>query len=312
MAVFSIIIPLYNKETHIAATLISVLSQTFQDFEIIVVNDGSTDHSENEVKRFSDKRIKLFTIENHGVSYARNFGVSKASFDLVVLLDADDLWKPTHLEDLKRLYQEFPNCGLYATAYEYKFNSNTLPAEYFRISKESKWSGIVNDFFESSSIHCIASSSSVMIPKIIYEKVGGFNTEYNFGEDTDLWIRLALKNKVAFTNTVSVIIDLNAENQASKMSITSGNIMDFDQFKDEEKTNQSLKKYLDLNRFSIAIQQKMVGNNLEAKKLIDTIDYNNLNAKQRLLLQMNSTLLKLMVQIKNLLRKNGIGLSAFR
>jgi glycosyltransferase involved in cell wall biosynthesis len=311
MAYFSIIIPLYNKEKHIKDTLNSVLSQTNKNFEIIIVNDGSTDESELEVKSIQDERIKLYTIENHGVSYARNYGVKKASSDFIVLLDADDYWKPHHLENLKKLQQAFPSCGLYAVAYESAFGERNIPSKYHNIPLQQNWMGIVDDFFESSTINCIASSSSVMIPRSVYEEVGGFDTTYNSGEDIDLWIRIALNYDVSFNNNVSVEINMIAENQASQSSINTRNHLNFDVFEDEN-TNKNLKTYLDLNRFSIAIQHKVAGNHLKAKELINKIDKRNLNAKQRMLLHMNASVLKSLLKIKIFLRKNGIGLSSFR
>lgn len=311
MTLFSIIIPLYNKEKHIKHTLKSVLDQTCVDFEIIIVNDGSTDTSLEEVADIIDNRIKLFTIENQGVSNARNFGVSKAESEFIVLLDADDFWKPNHLESIKKLQKTFPHCGMYATAYGSVFGGKRISSVYNNIPKQSNWSGIIDDFFECSSINCIASSSSVMIPKKIYEDLGGFNSAYNSGEDTDFWIRIALNFEVAFTNEPSVLINMDAENQASKMSVNIRNYLNFNGF-GEEKTNPSLKKYLDLNRFSVAIQHILAGNDVESKELISQIDNRNLNSKQRFLLQMNAKNLKIMLKFKNSLRKNGIGLNAFR
>src|SRR5690606_35592492 len=112
------IIPLYNKERHIKSTIESVLAQTFQDFEIIIVNDGSTDNSEALVNSISDPRIKYFKQENKGVSTARNFGIEKSSAKLIAFLDADDYWYPNHLNHLKTLFETFPGCGIYATGYE--------------------------------------------------------------------------------------------------------------------------------------------------------------------------------------------------
>ena len=106
MSLFSIIIPVYNKGNHIQNTINSVLNQTNQDFEIIVVNDGSTDHSLDVIKSINDKRIKLFTLENKGVSHARNFGLTKASSEFIAFLDADDYWLPNHLETFLILYNK--------------------------------------------------------------------------------------------------------------------------------------------------------------------------------------------------------------
>ncbi|MCB0445703.1 MAG: glycosyltransferase family 2 protein, partial [Gelidibacter sp.] len=118
MPFFSVIIPLYNKEKHIKTTLDSVLAQTFNDFEVIIVNDGSTDKSLKIAETFDDKRIHIHTTENKGVSYARNYGVSKSNSNLIAFLDADDYWFPHHLKDLKHLIKKFPNCGLYCKAYD--------------------------------------------------------------------------------------------------------------------------------------------------------------------------------------------------
>lgn len=312
MKEISIIIPLYNKDKYVKETLKSVLAQTFQDFEIIVVNDGSTDHSERAVKSIKDERIKMFTIDNHGVSYARNFGVSKASTELISLLDADDVWIPNHLENLINLHRKFSKCGMYATAYNFKHNNKTVISEFFKVPKQPHWKGVLSDFFECSSVNCIASSSSVMIPKNVYESLGGFNTAYNSGEDTDFWIRLALNHSVAFINENSVVINMDAGNQATKSNINFRKLLDFDTFKEEEEKNPSLKKYLDLNRFSLAIQHKLAGNHLEANHLISKIETSNLNAKQRILLKMNTNTLQQLSIFKDYLRKNGIALSAFR
>lgn len=311
MPFFSVIIPLYNKENHIKATLESVLSQTFNDFEVIVIDDGSTDGSAAEVSKIEDERIKLFNIENHGVSHARNFGVQQSNSDFIAFLDADDLWKPFHLENLKSLYDEFPNCGMYATAYESQFGDKMIASHYYRIPKKRQWSGIVWDFFELSSINCIASSSSVMIPKTIYNGLNGFDTSYNSGEDIDLWIRMALCHSIAFNNEPSVTINMLADNQASKKSIQFKNHLNFDSFEQED-DHSSLKKYLDLNRFALAISHKLEGNIQEANLLVSKIDKNSLNLKQRLLLKMNTNLLQNLMRFKDTLRKNGIGLSAFR
>ena len=108
MAIISIIIPLFNKELFIKQTLLSVLNQTFSEFEIIIINDGSTDKSVTIINDIDDERITLYTTKNKGVSHARNYGISKANTDLIALLDADDLWEPNHLENLDSLIHELP------------------------------------------------------------------------------------------------------------------------------------------------------------------------------------------------------------
>ena len=314
MAFFSIIIPLYNKEQHIKSTLESALAQSFQDFEIIVVNDGSTDDSCAIVESLEDHRIKLFTIKNQGVSHARNYGIEKASSDLIVFLDADDLWRNNHLENLNELYKAFPNCGLYASAYLKKNEKILIPVIHKNIPSTEHWMGIVENYFESSAINSIAWTSAVMIPKSIIETVGNFNENITLGagEDTELWIRIALNHPVAFSNTVTAIYNLHSDNRISNSHTNLRQFIDLDVFEDQAKSNASLKKYLDLNRFSIAIQYKLVGNTTQAKKLMDKIEKANLNKKQRALLKLNRTALKIALKIKSKLQNSGIILSSYR
>ena len=92
----SVVIPLYNKEEQIADTLQSIFAQTFQDFEIVIVDDGSTDNSVEEVEKFDDSRIRLIHQTNAGVSAARNRGIEEARGELIAFLDADDEWKPEY------------------------------------------------------------------------------------------------------------------------------------------------------------------------------------------------------------------------
>ena len=107
---FSVIIPLYNKELSISNTIQSVLDQTFQNFEIVIVNDGSTDNSVKEVEKFDDKRIRLIHQENQGVSAARNRGIEEAKYEWIAFLDADDLWMENHLEEMTKLIHDYNDC----------------------------------------------------------------------------------------------------------------------------------------------------------------------------------------------------------
>ena len=125
MSFFSVVIPLYNKENHIQKTLNSVLSQSFTDFEIIIINDGSTDNSLDKVQEIKDSRINIYTTPNHGVSKARNTGILKSNSQYICFLDADDFWYENHLSQMKRLLDSFPECGLFATSYYRRIISNT-------------------------------------------------------------------------------------------------------------------------------------------------------------------------------------------
>ena len=116
----SVVIPLYNKERQIAHTLRSVFAQTFQDFEVVIVDDGSTDGSVAEVEKFTDSRIRLIRQVNAGVAAARNRGIEEAQGELIAFLDADDEWKPEYLATQYHLYQKYPECSVYACNYEFR------------------------------------------------------------------------------------------------------------------------------------------------------------------------------------------------
>jgi len=146
MAFLSVVIPLYNKQDTIVNTLKSVLEQSFTDFEIIIINDGSTDNSAALVTAIIDNRISLFTTKNQGVSRARNFGIEKANSPFIAFIDADDYWYPNHLEHLVKLYQSFPNCGIYATNYENYYSINKIIPSHFETYSKPNWQGIVSDF----------------------------------------------------------------------------------------------------------------------------------------------------------------------
>ena len=126
---FSVIIPLYNKENYIQATIASVLNQTFSDFEIILINDGSTDQSlliaEKALSDFEQKTIS--SQDNKGLSATRNKAISLANGKIMALLDADDLWKPNYLEELHLLITKFPEASVFGTDYlEYYHESLQL------------------------------------------------------------------------------------------------------------------------------------------------------------------------------------------
>lgn len=198
--IVSVVIPLYNKGSYIARALNSVLAQTFQDFEVIVVNDGSTDSGAEIVRSFFDPRVRLIQQENHGVSVARNKGVIEARGKLIAFLDADDEWTPEHLEVLLRLKEYYPEAGAYATAYIYMCRGSKIRYPYFRCIPKGPWEGLLQSYFKSALLgDPPVSASTVGIPKDVLIEIGGFNTMAWAGEDLELWERIALKYPIAFS-----------------------------------------------------------------------------------------------------------------
>jgi len=196
---FSIIIPLYNKESYVAETITSVLNQTFVDFEMIVIDDGSTDGSARVVKSFNDTRITYEKIENSGVSVARNAGVKIAKYDYITFLDADDWWAPTFLEEMVVLINKYPDERVFASGRVSVFqNKRVIYSNRFLPSKGTE--GLV-DYIKiiSESLPPVNSSNSIFKSDALL-KAGLFKEGQKKHEDHDLWLRVCKNHLVVFLN----------------------------------------------------------------------------------------------------------------
>jgi len=212
----SVIIPLYNKSSYIARALNSVLNQTYQNFEIIVVDDGSTDNGAKIVRDFIDPRIRLIEQENRGVSAARNRGVDEAISDFIAFLDADDEWMPHHLETIIRLMDKYPDVGMYSTAYQIRTKEGKTSWANYKYIPTPPWEGLLPDYFRSAALGDYpVGASGVVIPKKIFHEMGGFPQGYWYGEDADLFGRIALKYPVAFSWEFGAICHQDASDRAS-------------------------------------------------------------------------------------------------
>ena len=196
---FSVIIPLYNKAPYVAKAIESVLGQTYRDFEVIVIDDGSTDQSLEVAKTFENKSITIVSQPNSGVSTARNNGVKLAKYPYICFLDADDWWHPTFLEEMKRLITDFSDAGIYGSGYYIVKNGQERIAP---IGVPQGFEQGIIDYCEvyAKTLCMPLTSISVVIPKHIFDEEKGFKSQLKFGEDFDLWIRIALKHKVILVN----------------------------------------------------------------------------------------------------------------
>lgn len=211
----SVVIPLYNKGPYIARALNSVLAQTIQDFEVIVVDDGSTDDGAAVVKGFDDPRIQLIQQENRGVSAARNRGIEAARTELVAFLDADDEWLPGFLETIMRLRRKFPKAGAYATAF-YTHSRRRSDHLDLKAVPPEPWEGLIPRYFLTVTYRGPISSSSVCIPRSIFDNIGMFIEGVWWGEDSEMWGRIALHYTVAFSWTYGAIYHFDATNRANE------------------------------------------------------------------------------------------------
>lgn len=199
----SVVIPLYNKEKSIASTLQTVLNQTFTDYEIVIVNDGSTDNSVIEVEKVQDDRIRLIHQQNAGVSAARNRGIEEAKGELIAFLDADDEWKPEYLATQYQLSLKYPECSVFACNYESRdVMGRVTPTLIHRLPFVEE-DGILTNYFEVASCsNPPICSISIMVKKQAIQAIGGFPMGIKSGEDLLTWARLAYKYKIAFSRRI--------------------------------------------------------------------------------------------------------------
>ena len=196
----SVVIPLYNKVAFIERAVRSVLAQTCPPFEILVVDDGSTDGGPALVRRFADPRIRLICQANAGVSAARNGGIAAARSELIAFLDADDEWMPDFLKAVLRLKETYPRCSVFGTGYVTRENLRRDRLLIINGLPRSGWEGVLADYF---ALACHSDpplfSSAVAVRRTAIQSVGGFPVGVRAGEDLLTWARLAARYPVAYT-----------------------------------------------------------------------------------------------------------------
>lgn len=309
---FSVAVTVYNKSHFIEQTIKSILNQSFTDFELIIVDDGSTDNSLEVINGIKDDRITVYPTKNQGVSAARNFGLNKANCNYIALSDGDDIWLENHLSELKLLIDSFPDCGIYATSYEKHFFNNYITKPKFN-AVDHPFFGIVDDYFKTSLIDNILWTSAVIIPRQMLNKGFGFDETLGCGEDIDLWIRIAKDFKVAFSSKSTAHKMIHTQDNHLSLSKNIPNLISIlDKHKSDEKHNPSLKAYLDVNRFTTAMEAKVRNDYDNYKKVKKDIDPKHLNLKLRLLLLLPASALRFLKKFKFFLLKKKLYISPFR
>lgn len=304
MPLFSVVITVFNKDEFINDTIMSVLNQTVEDFELIVLNDGSTDNSEKVILSIKDSRIRYYYQGNEGTGKARNTAIKMATSQHIALLDADDLWETFYLEEQLRLIQKYPNCFVFATAQRIKKNNKSFDLKY---SIDNKEDGVFN-YFDASHISPILHSSSSVINKEVFDKVGYYQ-EIKNGQDTDLYIRIGLNYNIAFSPKICSVYNIIK----GSLFHSASSLKDKPNFEEYEHIeNKKLKKYLDLNRFSLALFAKRLGDKKGFNKLYLKIDKNNLNFTQRILLSTPRIVLISLFLIKNSIEHLGFQFTIFK
>lgn len=213
----TVVIPLYNKADFIGATLRSVLNQTHGNFEIIVVNDGSTDDSVQRVRAFNDQRIVLIDQPNSGVSCARNRGIASANGELVCFLDADDCFHPVFLQTVVDMAREHPEDAFFATGFHQFWDDEVR--SFLNEDQQVAPSQRIENFFKVWRKQAVFCTDSVAIRRhALLALQPCFPPGESMAEDQDLWFRLVERHGVRYCTTPLVAYRRNIQTSLTAIS----------------------------------------------------------------------------------------------
>ena len=285
---FSVIIPLYNKAHYVSKSVNSVLSQTFDDYELVIMDDGSKDDSYDIASKAIDghNNCHIFRQNNAGVSIARNNAVALSHGDYICFLDADDWWAPTFLEEMAQFTEEFPEAGIYGTNYTIvnKTKHKTRIAPVGIVADFEK--GYINYFQAyAETLAMPLWTGAVSIPRPIFDEMHGFPEGIKLGEDFLLWLKIAIKYKVAFLNKPLSYYNQDVE-ESNRGVISKGYDPDsfmtfyFNQFEEYENKDNDLKVLLDRLRVYSLLRFRL--NNTHRERVnaeIDKVDFSNVEKR---------------------------------
>src|SRR5581483_4557774 len=185
----TVIIPAYNRKAMLCEAVDSVLAQNYRDFELLVVDDGSTDGTTQELASRYGERVRVLRQANHGVAAARNLGIRSSNGEYIAFLDSDDLWRPKKLAVQMNFMEADRRCRICQTEEIWIRNGVRVNAK----SKHRKPSG---DIFRASLELCLVSPSAVLMTRELFDEVGGFDETFPVCEAYDLWLRIARDYRV--------------------------------------------------------------------------------------------------------------------
>ena len=267
----SVVIPLYNKQSCIGSTIESVLNQSYQNFEVIVVDDGSTDGSADVVRQIQDPRIRLIQKSNGGVSSARNAGIRQSKSELIAFMDADDLWSSEYLQEIDRLNSAFPDAAIMGTSYyllkggNQAVTNNKLPKGYVGIVDNVRWE--YGHLYWTSAVCC---------KKSALEEVGMFDERIAYGEDTDVWWRIMLKYPAAYSNKPLAVYRFDEENRAmnKRIPLEKLYVYYFEKYAEDRKANEAFRHFIDKECMWWLYPYLLDGNNrAEVARIVSQIDF---------------------------------------
>lgn len=210
----SIITPIYNGEKYLAKTIDSVLAQSYENFELIIINDGSTDQSKAVVKHYlKDPRIHYFEQKNAGVANARNAGIKIAKGDFIALIDQDDIWLTHKLQHQVDYLLNHPDCALVHSQIQFiDATDEILPTPDWNWVVETSGHSL-----EALFLHNRIATFTALIRKSALEDVGIFRETFAPSDDWDLWLRIARKYELGFIPDICGYYRLHENNESKNL-----------------------------------------------------------------------------------------------
>ena len=287
---FSVVIPLYNKSSYVTKAIDSVLSQTFADYELIIMDDGSKDDSYDVASKAIEGRANchLHRQENAGVSMARNNAVALSQGDYLCFLDADDWWDSNFLTEMSGLIDACPEAGIYGTGYTIVDEARNRT----RVAPIGVEPGFERGYINYCQVYAKTLAmplwtGAVCIPRAVFDEMLGFPKGIKLGEDFLLWIKIALKYKVAFLNKPLSFYNQDVE-AVNRGVIRKGYDPDtfmtfhFDQFEEDEKKNPDLKVLLDRLRVYSLLRFRFSNSHKDrVNREIAKVDFSHVDRKYK-------------------------------
>lgn len=226
---FSVVIPLYNKAHTISNTIETVLRQTCLDFEVVIVNDGSTDNSVEVIQDYtSDERIRIVHQENKGVSAARNTGVANSNYQYIAFLDGDDEWFPDYLMKMKEAIEKFPKHEFFCSS-----GMSKSSGKYGNPRQIDKYDGEVVEFNFFENPHVFLHVGAVVVTKNIFDKAEGFPVGMKRNEDFTFLYKVALMSPPIYSGFPLSVYVGGVDGQATSTSI----------YEDEKLLNDTINRF---------------------------------------------------------------------
>lgn len=212
----TVIIPLFNKAPYVRKSVLSVLNQSMPNFELLLVDNGSTDNWQEELANISDKRLRILFEPKKGVSHARNYGINEATFDWICFLDADDFWETDNLKELLTMLHASPEAGILSNSYQISdAQNNSRIRKILGVETHGNYLRVVNFFISYNKADLPVNSNSVCISKKVLQEMGGFDTTILYGEDVLLWVSVFMQYPIYINSFVGSTYQLGATNRSN-------------------------------------------------------------------------------------------------